>query len=116
MKTLTLSIKQQYFDEIKAGTKTFEEREIRPNNISKYCLMKDGDVVIEDGIVKTVPYDTITLLTGAYKGTRPKMVVKVKSSEVIVLTDEDDNEIVYELDGQEYVACIIRYELGEILS
>lgn len=116
MKTLTLSIKQNFFDEIKAGTKTFEEREIRPNNIGKYCELKDNDVIFEDGIVKTVQYDAIKFLTGAYKGKRPSITVEVKSSEVIVLTDEEDNEIVYTLDDKEYVACIIRYELGKILN
>lgn len=35
MNILTLSIKQKYFDEILAGTKTHENREIRPTNAKK---------------------------------------------------------------------------------
>ena len=36
MNILTLSIKQKYFDEILAGKKTHEYREIRPTNAKKY--------------------------------------------------------------------------------
>lgn len=117
MKVLTLSIKQEFFDQIKAGTKTFEEREIRPNNVTKYCVLDDEGYVDEvDGKPITVQYDAIKFLTGAYKGTRPSMTVKVKSSEVIIITDEDGEDIVYIEKGEEYLASIIRYELGEILE
>lgn len=117
MKNLTLSIKQNYFDEIKAGTKTFEEREIRPNTVSKYCILDSEGYVDEiDGKPITIEYDAIKFLTGAYKGTRPSMTVKVKSVEVIIITDEDGKDIIYEHDGKEYITSIIRYELGEILE
>jgi len=117
-KNLTLSIKQEYFDQIKDGTKTFEEREIRPNNVERYCLVDDEGFVLENekGEPVTRPYDTITFLTGAYKGTRPRIVVEVKDSNVIIMTDENGNDIVYEHQGDEYTACIIRYELGKVLS
>ena len=36
MNVLTLSIKQKFFDEILAGNKTQEFREIRPNTSQKY--------------------------------------------------------------------------------
>jgi hypothetical protein len=43
MKNLTLSIKQIYFDQILSGEKKIETRDIRPNNVHKYCqLDKDG--------------------------------------------------------------------------
>jgi len=118
MSNLTLSIKQKYFDEIKAGTKTFEEREIRPNNVSRYCeLDKEGYVVDDEmGNPKTRHYDTITFLTGAYSGTRPKMIVEVKSSEVVILTDEQGKDLTYEMNGKTYISCLIRYELGKVLS
>ena len=38
MNILTLSIKQKYFDEILAGKKTHEYREIRPTNAKKYKI------------------------------------------------------------------------------
>ncbi|MDR0266058.1 hypothetical protein [Sphingobacterium sp. 2149] len=117
MKVLTLSIKQEFFDQIKAGTKTFEEREIRPNNVTKYCVLDDEGYVDEvDGKPITVKYDAIKFLTGAYKGKRPSMLVEVKDESVIILTDEEGNDIIYLDKGEEYIASIIRYELGEILE
>lgn len=117
-RNLTLSIKQNYFDDIKAGTKTFEEREIRPNNVKRYCELDAEGYVLENekGEPKVIVYDTITFLTGAYKGTRPKMIVKVNSASVIIMTDEDGNDITYEYNGETYLASIIRYELGEIID
>ena len=42
MNILTLSIKQKYFDEILAGKKTHEYREIRPTNAKKYITYLCG--------------------------------------------------------------------------
>ena len=42
MNILTLSIKQIYFDEILAGKKTHEYREIRPTNAKKYITYLCG--------------------------------------------------------------------------
>lgn len=42
MNVLTLSIKQKYFDEILAGKKTHEYREIRPTNAKKYITYLCG--------------------------------------------------------------------------
>ena len=69
------------------------------------------------GIVP-VKYDTITFLTGAYKGKRPKMVVKVKSAKIDLLTDEETGEFITLNDenGQEYFAAVIEYQLGEIIT
>lgn len=77
MNILTLSIKQKYFDEILAGKKTHEYREIRPTNAKKYitylCSGKEypADAELpEEGEVelKPIKYDAIKLLTGAYTG------------------------------------------------
>ncbi|WP_312922937.1 ASCH domain-containing protein [Empedobacter brevis] len=119
-KNLTLSIKQKYFDKILAGTKTIETREIRPNNMAKYCQVDEEGFVIEtekDGILAR-EYDTITFLTGAYVGTRPKMVMKVKSAKVLLLEDEKTNEIIILKDdiGEDYYAAVIEYKLGEIIQ
>ncbi|MEG0929641.1 ASCH domain-containing protein [Algoriella sp.] len=118
-KNLTLSIKQEFFDKILAGTKTIESREIRPNNTSKYCEVDEEGFVIEDdnGIV-TLKYDTITFLTGAYVGKRPKMVVKVKSSQVLLLEDEETHELIILKDdkGEDYFAAVIEFKLGEIIE
>lgn len=128
MKTLTLSIKQKYFDEILAGKKTHEYREIRPNNGNRYfryshCgkLYENPDDIPDDEEAVTldpVKYDCIKFLTGAYNaGKRPWIIVEVKDAEVQILTDEDGNDIVYEwTDGKEYLAAQIDYTLGNIIE
>ncbi|SUJ19215.1 Uncharacterised protein [Sphingobacterium spiritivorum] len=119
MSNLTLSIKQKYFDQIKSGEKTFEEREIRPNNVEKYCEVDEEGFVVENEKNEPVTrhYETLTFLTGAYKGTRPKIVVEVKESYVVVLYDQvTGEEVTYEHKGETYTASIIRYELGRIIS
>ena len=80
MKILVLSIKQKSFDEILAGKKNHEYREIRPTNAKKYITYLCGgreypaDAELpEEGEVelKPIKYDAIKLLTGAYTGKRP---------------------------------------------
>ncbi len=119
MSNLTLSIKQQYFDEIKIGTKTIETRDLKPKNNKKYLLHDENDNVLisEDGIILTRSYKTITFLTGAYKGTRPKMVVEVVSSEVVLFEDEKGELILLKDENQEeYYASVIEYKLGKVLN
>lgn len=125
MNILTLSIKQKYFDEIVAGTKTHEFREIRPSNAKKYLtylcngkeyladeeLPEEGDVEI-----KPIKYDAIKLLTGEYKGTRPYIIIEVKEADISILTDEDGEDIVCQEKGEEYLAAQVDYTLGAILE
>lgn len=126
MKILTLSIRQNYFDEIKAGKKTFETREIKPTTADKYIeylfegkRYKEKQVTDDMQGVEVVPikYDAIKFLTGAYEGTRPSMLVEVTGEEVFILTDEETGkDIIYEVDGMEYVAAEIVYSLGKIIE
>lgn len=125
MNILTLSIKQKYFDEILAGKKTKETREIRPTNARKYikyvCGGKEYDAdaeLPEDGDIdiKPIEYDAIKLLTGAYTGKRPYIVVECKGADVYLLTDENGEDIIYEYKGAEYVAAQIEYSLGKVLE
>lgn len=125
MNILTLSIKQKYFDEILAGEKTHECREIRPTNAKKYitylCGGKEYQVDEElpeegDVDIKPIKYDAIKLLTGEYKGKRPYAIVEVKDAEVTILTDEDGNDIIYEYNSEEYLAARIDYTLGKVLE
>lgn len=125
MEILTLSIKQKYFDEILAGKKTHEYREIRPTNAKKYITYlcggkeyKADEELPEEGEVelKPIKYDTIKLLTGEYKGKRPYMIVEVKGAEVVLLTDENGNDIIYEYKGEEYIAAQIDYTLGKVIE
>lgn len=125
MNVLTLSIKQKFFDEILAGKKTQEFREIRPNTSQKYIRYKVGDKEYshfeevpeyQEPEVVPIKYDAIKFLTGEYKGTRPFAIVEVKGARVEILTDEDGNEIPYEVDGVEYVMAQIVYDLGNVLE
>ena len=125
MDILTLSIKQKYFDEILAGTKTHEYREIRPTNAKKYitylCGGKEYKVdeeLPEEGDVELNPikYDAIKLLTGAYSGKRPYIIIEVKKAEAIILTDDNGEDIIYEYKGEEYLAAQMDYTLGKVLE
>lgn len=128
MKVLTLSIKQKWFDEIIAGKKTQEFREIRPVNAKKYFrYVLNGKAYTEEtlpsedeepGKVVLVPvkYDAIKFLTGAYSGKRLWALVEVKDANIELLIDENGNEIVYEYNGNEYSAAQIVYDLGRVLE
>ena len=117
MKNLNLSIKEIYFNQILSGEKKSEFREIRHNNVSRYCQVdQNGEVIVVDGEIQTVAYDTITFYTGAYVGKRPKMVVQVEKAEAYVLEDEKGELITYEVDGVEYYAAEIEYHLGAIVE
>ncbi|MDO4159688.1 MAG: ASCH domain-containing protein [Prevotellaceae bacterium] len=125
MKVLTLSIKQKYFDEIVAGTKTHECRDVTPLNSKKYIrYVCDGKEYVNDadlpqeGEVDVVPvkYDAIKLLTGAYSGKRPYIIVEVIDAAIVILTDENDNCITYEYEGKEYMMAQMDYTLGKILE
>jgi hypothetical protein len=135
MKTLTLSIKQKYFDEIIAGTKTVETREIRPKTADRYFryekkgggsytitefLALSDDVIekeLENGITATpINYDALKLLTGAYSGKRPYIIVEIKGAEIIAIEDEDGEPIWYEENGVSYPMLDIDYHLGKIIE
>ena len=135
MKVLTLSIKRNFFDEILAGTKAHEYREIRPNNAKRYFryelkgvlyenaedippLPEGADPNAEEEAWSLVPvkYDAIKFLTGAYVGKRPWALVEVKDAEIVLFCDENGDDIVYEYNGQEYVAAEIDYTLGKVID
>lgn len=125
MKTLTLSIKQNFFDEIIAGTKREEFREITLKNRRKYFNyvcggkeFKDENDLPEEGEVGISPikYDVIKFYTGAYKGKRPFAVVEIKNAEVQIITDEDGKDIVCIEDGEEYLQAQMAYKLGKVID
>lgn len=130
MKQLTLSIRQKYFDEILAGTKTHEYREVRPSSTKKYVhLLCEGKFYEDDdpSFDETDPnspveivakkYDTIKFYTGAYSGKRPYMIVEVKDAEAVIECDEDGNDIfLKDGNGEEYLAVTVDYTLGKILE
>ena len=108
-----------------ARTKKHECREIRPTNAKKYitymCGGKEYQVdeeLPEEGEVelKPIKYDAIKLLTGEYKGKRPYIIIEVKNAEAVILTDENGDDIVYEYQGEEYLAAQMDYTLGKVLE
>ena len=130
MKILTLSLKRKYFDEILAGTKTHEYREVRPTSIRKYVHLlcegkyyEDDDPAFDetnpDAPVEIVAkqYDAIRFYTGAYSGKRPSMLVEVKGAEAVIMTDEDGNDLyLKDGNGEDYLAVTVDYTLGKILD
>lgn len=116
MEILTLIIKQKYFDEIIAGTKKFEYREIRPNSNKKYCDLDENGLCKEiDGILQPRQYQAIRFYVG-YKKDRATALVKILDTKIELLVDENDNFIEYTHDGETYLAAQVVYELGEIIE
>lgn len=129
MKVLTLSIKQKWFNEILAGKKTQEFREIRPTNAKKYIyyVLNGKQYANEDELpdeseeqgdidVRPIKYDAIKFLTGAYTGKRPWALVEVKNAHVNLFCDENGNDIIYECAGKEYIAAQIVFDLGKVID
>jgi hypothetical protein len=116
MKILTLIIKQKYFDEILAGTKTQEFREIRPSSQSKYCeLDEEGFCKEVDGIFIPRKYDAIRFYVG-YNKNRASALVEVKDANIELFVDENDEFIVQMQDGVEYLMAQVVYDLGKVLE
>lgn len=130
MKTLTLSLKRKYFDEILAGKKTHEYREVRPNNTKKYVHLlcegkfyEDDDPAFDDtdpnSPVEIVAkkYDAIKFYTGAYEGKRPYMLVEVKEADAVIEVDENGKDLILkDGNGEEYIAVTVDYTLGKIIE
>lgn len=116
MKILNLIIKQKYFDEIIAGNKKQEFREIRPNTQSKYCeLDEDGFCKEIDGILQPRKYDAIRFFVG-YKKDRSSALVKVVGANIELFEDESGNLIEYTHEGEVYLAAQVVYDLGDIIE
>ena len=118
MNVLTLSIKQNFFDEILSGEKKQEFREIRPSSQARYCEVdEEGYAIIEDGIIVPKKYDAIKFVTGAYnKGPRPWALVEVTGAEIQLFVDENDEFIELEQNGETYYAAQVVYDLGAVLE
>ena len=131
MKTLTLNLKRQYFDEILTGTKTHEYRDIFPENVRKFVCYRIGDKTFPgdaelpseeempgEVIACPVEYDHIKFLTGAYSGKRPYMIVEVKAAEIKYAFDENGEHVICydEARDVEFIVAQIDYTLGKIVE
>lgn len=129
MKILNLIIKQKYFDEILAGTKTEEYREVRPTTFKKYLKVVVDDVIYDsieeatkalgrsdfDFEEEIIKYDAIRFYVG-YNKDRDSMLVEVKDAILTYFVDDDEEFITYEHNGNTFVASEMTYVLGEILE
>lgn len=110
MKILQLIIKQKYFDQIVAGTKKTETREVIPTTEKKYVIL-DKDRSITD----IIQYDAIRFFVG-YNKDRATVLVEVKDAHLEEVHDENDQPIFYDHKGEENMMIDIVYELGEVLE
>ena len=125
MKKLTLQIKKENFDTILSGEQKVEHRYIYPSNVTRYVYFmhagkkykKQDDIPEDENPIDVIPieYDVLYLINGRRKDA-PRLTVEVESAEFVVFTDEDGNDMYYEEDGQEFLACQVWYHLGKILS
>lgn len=129
MKVLNLIIKQKWFDEILAGRKTEEYREVRPTTFKKYLKYVVNDKVYDslddpelahlngdfDFDVDVIEYDAIRFYVG-YNKDRDSALVEVKDAFITFLTDENGEDLTYEYKGDIYVEAEMTYVLGKILE
>lgn len=110
MKILTLIIKQVFFDQIIAGTKKEETRELRPKSEKKYIAYA------EDETYTAIEYQHIRFYVGYNKG-RDTALVAVNGAHFEDIVDENGEYIELEDEqGRKYDMMNIVYELGDILE
>ena len=114
MKILTLQIKRPYLEAILSGEKTEEYREIRPKNADEY-VVQNPDAEDEDQWLQPVKYDAIRFFIG-YATDRPEALVEIKDTRIELSVDENDEYIIYEEDGEEYIEAQMVYTLGKVLN
>ena len=123
MKTITLIIKQCYFDEIIKGTKKQEFREVRPTTIKKLLQLDSDGYEVEDENGNAIPirYDALQLYVG-YAKNRASALVEIKSAYCEIITDENGEPIIYEHGIDEngeplvWVTEQVVYSLGKVLA
>ena len=123
MKTLTLIIKQCYFDEIIKGTKKQEFREVKPTTVKRLLQLDSEGYEVEDENGNAIPikYDALQLYVG-YNKDRDSALVEVKSAYCEIITDEKGEPIIYEhgidKNGEPLTWVVERvvYNLGKVLA
>ena len=123
MKTLTLIIKQCFFDEIIKGTKKQEFREVKPTTVKRLLQLDKEGYELEDENGNAVPihYDALQLYVG-YAKNRASALVEVKSAYCEIITDEKGEPIIYEhgidKNGEPLVWVVeqVVYNLGKVLA
>lgn len=114
---VTYIIKQHWFDEIIAGRKKKEYRELKPTTLKKLVkLDKNGDMLLDEN-ENAVPihYDAMLLFVG-YGKVRDSALVEIKGEKEEMFLDENGEEVFEILeDGSRFYPSQIAYELGRVL-
>lgn len=116
MKILKLQIDRPCFKAILKGEQKVEHRFVYPHNANRYVIQEEkpdenGDFEL---VVTPIHYDALVLINGRRKDA-PRMTVEVVSSEFVVLTDEEGNDMTFEENGEEYYVCQVWYTLGKVI-
>lgn len=116
-KLLKLQIDRPCFKSILSGKQKVEHRFVYPSNAKRYVVEtesedKNGEVTVN---VTPVHYDALYLINGRRKNA-PRLTVEIVTSEFVVLTDENGNDLTFEENGIEYYVCQVWYHLGKIIS
>lgn len=95
-KVLYLNIKQNFFDEIIAGTKTQEFREVKSTTIKKLLQLDENGFELQDENGNSIPqqYDVIHFRVGMNK-VADEAYVRVKSASCEILVDENGDPFEY---------------------
>ena len=104
-----LQIKREFLDQILAGEKTEEFREVTEANIRKFCEVDADGNAVSLKKIKTIEFHN------GYKALneRPVAVVEVKSFDCMPMRDEED-EIITDEEGNEEAMFV--FDLGKIVS
>ncbi|MCI2082949.1 MAG: ASCH domain-containing protein [Bacteroidales bacterium] len=144
--TLYLPIKQTYFDQIVAGTKKEEYREVKDTTYKKYLVVnKDGCILYRDSVkvdeanvdecglsafnggvfpFDAIPYKYLSLAVG-YAKERDKALVEVTGITFEIEKNQEGKDMVFTLDGEEKVVFtddgpaafwMIVYHLGKVVE
>jgi hypothetical protein len=117
MKVLKLIIKRKYFDQIVAGTKKQEFRDIKPSTEKKYIQIDKDGYALNDENGNNIPikYDAIRFYVG-YAKNRDTALVEVKGAHSETYVDENGKPVMWPQYGPDYWAERMVYDLGKVIN
>lgn len=117
-KTVTLSIKQKWFDAILSGEKKEEFREVTPVTEKKYIKIDSDGYAVQDknGDLVPIKYDLMRLYSGQMIGKRPTALVEIVGQRCEIMVDDDGQPVTYMFDDYEHTVVRMVFELGKIIE
>lgn len=116
-KIITFIIKQHWFDEILAGRKKKEYRELKATNVKKLVKLRgDGELILDEN-ENAIPihYDAMLLFVGFSK-VRDSALVEITGEKEEMYLNEKGEEIFEVLeDGTRFYPSQIAYDLGRVI-